>query len=73
MKIKIMVLGILAVVALSFISGCVEESTLNKQELNSPLKTSIDGIIYKIVVIEEHKYIATQTSYGFWTLAYLPE
>lgn len=34
-----------------------------------PLKTSPDGIKYKIFVIEGRKFVATQTYNGYWTLA----
>jgi hypothetical protein len=33
------------------------------------VKVSEDGIRYKVVVIEGHRFIATQSDRGYWTFA----
>lgn len=50
------------------VSGC--SAAKNNDNMDSiGVKTSPEGIKYKIVVIEGHKFVATQSAYNYWTLA----
>ncbi len=50
------------------VSGC--SVAKNNDNMDSvAVKTSPDGIKYKLVVIEGRKFVATQSAYNYWTLA----
>jgi hypothetical protein len=38
-----------------------------------PIKVSPEGVKYRIITIEGHKYIVTQTSNQYYNFSYLPE
>jgi hypothetical protein len=37
--------------------------------LNNPTKTSIDGLSYKLVIVEGRTFVATKVQGNYWTLA----
>lgn len=63
---KIINLTIITVLSVLFI-GCGQ--CKNAGNLGGTVKTSPDGISYKIVEIEGKRFIATQSAYNYWTLA----
>lgn len=64
-SLKLSVLALVAGSAL-WLSGC--DDARNYGSLPQQTKES-DGIRYKLVKVEGKTFVATQTSYGYWTLA----
>jgi hypothetical protein len=53
----------------ALLTGCTRDAR-NTQSLETvALKTSPDGIRYKLVKIEGRTFVATQSAYFYWTLA----
>jgi hypothetical protein len=61
-SLKLLITAAAAAVVL-LTSGCQQSSE------NSPIKTTPEGISYKVVEIEGRKFIATRSYGGYWQLA----
>jgi len=58
----------LALFGIALVSGCADaRNSGSKDEI--PLRRSEQGIRYKLVKIEGRTFVATQSAYGYWTLA----
>ena len=59
----------IAIVLLVLLTGCSESTTLQKQVANRVMQTNILGVKYFVTCIEGYRFIATDTTHYYTTLA----